>query len=405
MKVIFAVPALTGEIKSRCHHSLTAAYHGLTLAGISYDEFIVDNCPAISVARNMLAAMFLQDLDATDLFFIDSDVGFDASSVIEVLKRPEEIVAGIYPLKRDEGGFPVEIETQDGVPMGRDGLIDAKFLPTGFMRIKRNVFEKLADSYPELKYESSVVRSNDRSLDGAYDFFGMGVFGTRFTTEDYAFCQRWRDIGGQLWVYPNVRFEHVGQKAFSANYHEYLVTLPGGRIAKAAEVPGWMSLAELDWLAQKATGRQRIVEIGSWMGRSTRALADSTKGTVWAVDTWEGSAEHTEIFKQITPGAIYEAFLGAVSDLTNVEPVKQASIDAALAVPDELDMVFIDGSHDYESVKADILAWKPKIRSGGLICGHDSDWKGVAMAVAELLPEAKNVPGTSIWAAEVTKAA
>ncbi len=399
MRVIFAIPALTGEIKSRCHQSLTAAYHALTLAGISYDEFIVDNCPLLPVARNMLAAMFIEDAEATDLFFIDSDLGFDASAVVKMLQREEDIVAGVYPLKRDQGGFPVEIETRDGTPVGRDGLIKGRFLPTGFMRVKRRVFEKMAAAYPELKYEDSVVRTNDRALDGAYNFFGMGIFGTRFTTEDYAFCQRWRDIGGELWVYPNVSFEHVGAKAFQANYHEYWLTQPGGRIAKAAQVPGWMSLEELDWLASEAAQRERIVEIGCWMGRSTRALADSTSGKVWAVDTWEGSAEHREIFQQIKPDAIYKAFLETVSDLANVEPVKQPSVAAAEFVPGDLDMVFIDGAHDYESVKADITTWKAKLKPGGLLCGHDRDWKGVAQAVRELLPGARPIPGTAIWAA------
>jgi hypothetical protein len=168
--------------------------------------------------------MFRQDPEATHILFIDSDVKFDPTAVLRILERQEELVCGIYPWKTEAGGFPVQIETIDGVPRGKaDGLILAKFCPTGFMRIKRESFDRMEDAYPELKYEDSVLRIDDLTLNGAVDFFGMGVFGRRFTTEDFAFCQRWRDLGGQLWVLPDIDFEHIGQKAYKANYHRYLL--------------------------------------------------------------------------------------------------------------------------------------------------------------------------------------
>ena len=59
-------------------------------------------------------------------------------------------------------------------------------------------------------------------------------------------------------------------------------------------------------------------------------------------------------------------------------------------------MVFIDGDHEYESVKRDIVLWKEKIASGGLLCGHDRDWDGVKQALAEVLPDWEPGPG-SLW--------
>ena len=222
-KVVIAIPCHSGLLNSECVLSLLAAQHLLAAKGIECEVNIINGCAYLPVARNTLVAMFMKDKDATDLFFIDADVGFDPTAVIKLLARPESIVAGIYPLKRDLVGYPVKIKTSEGSPLGRDGLIEAESLPTGFMRIKRAAFEELEKAYPELKYGATVVNTLGADVDEAYDFFNMGAIGSsEWTTEDFAFCQRWRDIGGTLWVYPDIEFTHTGNKAFTGNYHKYL---------------------------------------------------------------------------------------------------------------------------------------------------------------------------------------
>lgn len=404
MKVVFCIPALDGSIKARCHQSLVATYRILNDAKIPYEEFFVEHCPYLPVARATLAAMFMADSEATDLFFIDSDVGFEASGVIEILKRPEAIVAGVYPLKRDAGGYPVEVKTIDGIPIGRDGLIEANFLPGGFMRIKRIVFEEMAKAYPELRYDESVVEVKDSGITEAYDFFGMGVYGRKFRTEDYAFCQRWRDMGGQVWVYPNINFDHVGTKTYKGNYHEFLLRQPGGakdfrRLAHLAEIPGWMNLEELAWLTEQAAKHERIVEIGSYLGRSTRALGENTPGVVFAVDDWKGPRE----VNWSSSDNLFERFCANLRDLIEVGKVRpccvsheewQVQMAGMLPGPD---MVFIDGDHAYESVLRDVKWAISNAEAGALICGHDYDWQNVKKAVDELVTERQQVPGTAIW--------
>lgn len=404
-KVCFAIPTITGDVRCETMISLVEAILMCRELGIETDLLVLANCPVLPVARNTLVAMFLADPEATDLFFIDYDVKFNAEAVIKLLRRTEPIVAGAYRVKTDDRiGWAVEIQTADGVPRGKvDGdevLLRADFMATGFMRIQRDVFAKLQTAYPELKYRENVIKTENRKIEEAYDYFAMGVDSVRgrYTTEDFAFCQRWRDIGGELWIYSNIDFDHIGKKAYVGNYHEYLLTLPGSPVSKAAEIPGWMTVKELCWLSQQAVRCKAIVEVGSWMGRSTTALASSTTGVVYAVDTWEGTpAEHSEIMKSLTPDNLFKAFQHHTAELSNVVAIRKPSMEAVAGF-NQVDMVFIDAAHDYDNAKADILAWKDKLKTGGLLCGHDYEYsEGVKKAVTELLPGASVAQGTDIW--------
>lgn len=161
-------------------------------------------------------------------------------------------------------------------------------------------------------------------------------------------------------------------------------------ITKAQKIFGWMPDRELDWLSKQAAVYKDIVEIGSFMGRSTRALADSTSGIVTAVDTWAGSDEdeHRKLLEGKTKDWLYEEFLRNMAGLENVFDIRMPSLDAAELCRDEkFDFIFIDASHDYDNVKADILAWGPLVAPGGTLAGHDfhSGAPGVMQAVDELL--------------------
>lgn len=159
--------------------------------------------------------------------------------------------------------------------------------------------------------------------------------------------------------------------------------------------------AELIWLAEQASKRKMIVEIGSWKGTTSIAMADNTTGLVYCVDTFKGSVneeKHQRLNEQ-PEGWLRETFKRNVAGLSNILICEMESLLAARLFSESgerFDMVFLDASHDYESVKADILAWVPLLRSGGLLCGHDRQWDGVAKAIAELIPNHQVGTG-AIW--------
>lgn len=201
-------------------------------------------------------------------------------------------------------------------------------------------------------------------------------------------------------------------------------------IANAEKIEGWMRPEELEWLGTQASTRRIVAEVGSWMGRSTRAIADNLpdNGFVFAVDTWLGSDEprHKELLagKALSPHAeapgenwLLDQFRANFPDdyfvkrLENEERYRVRTLqETSLGGADYLghhykyrfDMIFLDASHDYENVLADIKAWFPLLAPGGIICGHDfgGSFPGVQRAVLESFPKAHKVGAGSIWISE-----
>src|SRR5690242_16732109 len=178
-------------------------------------------------------------------------------------------------------------------------------------------------------------------------------------------------------------------------------------VERALTVPGFTRRPTLEWLAEQASKRKVIVEIGSYCGRSTRAMADNTDGVVYAIDDWKGVRKDFW-GKPLAPDLqeqgnnSFRIFCENLSDL--IEPMKviplrwdHADTGAHINLLDEPDMVFIDGDHDYENVYRDISIWQQKLAPGGLLCGDDITWPGVKQAVGELISSVGLVANTELW--------
>ena len=183
-------------------------------------------------------------------------------------------------------------------------------------------------------------------------------------------------------------------------------------IEESVHTEGWMSTGELAWLSAQARQHQSIVEVGCYMGRTTSVLAE-TPGVVYAVDNFRGSEEHQPDLLRRQSSYLRDEFERNLNRHTTSGKVKVVQLDSKTAAQAlshlSFDMIFIDASHDYENVKADILAWIPLLRDGGLLCGHDYganrnvDTRGLERAVRELLPGFQVVNEESIWYIRVSK--
>lgn len=119
---------------------------------------------------------------------------------------------------------------------------------------------------------------------------------------------------------------------------------------------GSVDAEELHWLYQQAQGMESIIEIGSYVGRSTYALCSGCKGMVYAIDRWPGSEAH-------------ELFMENCGKFDNLKDIWSFSKDAASVVPDKVEMLFHDGDHRYDFVIEDLKLYEQKATR--LIAVHD----------------------------------
>lgn len=166
----------------------------------------------------------------------------------------------------------------------------------------------------------------------------------------------------------------------------------------ARDIEGWMQEEELLWLSETAARMGSIVEIGSWKGRSTYAMATHTKGKVICIDHFKGSpGERDTNHAEAKQGNIYEQFFKHIGHLENVSILKMDSIEAShLFASNSVDMVFIDGDHSELGALADILAWKRVARK--LLCGHDGNMEEIEKALKRAKIDYRMIEGTTLWA-------
>ena len=165
---------------------------------------------------------------------------------------------------------------------------------------------------------------------------------------------------------------------------------------------GYMLPSELVWLHDNAQGKKRILEVGSWKGRSTHALCTGAakSGTVYAVDHFGGSSEVGDWTHGADADEIFRQFTSNTAQFENLIVRRADSLEAVKDFPEGyFDAAFVDATHDFEHVRSDILAWRSKVKGGGLLCGHDFQlgWPGVCAAVRAVVGDPDGVSGAIWW--------
>lgn len=176
-------------------------------------------------------------------------------------------------------------------------------------------------------------------------------------------------------------------------------------IAEWNQIKGWFNLSQaiaIQSIVKQLPPGSKLVELGSYQGRSSVAIAAvlPPNSVLYCVDHFKGSEEHKKWNLNINN--LLEAFTNNIERFgvkDKIYTLAMSSTEAAEKFEGEsLDLVLVDAAHDYDSVKADLLSWYPKLKRGGyLLCDdYEPSWPGVMRAVKTVGLEG-NVIAESLW--------
>lgn len=299
-KVLLAIPTYD-DPGAPLTFALARSREALTEAGIQSALLILQGNCHVDDARNSIVRDFLES-DCTDLMFLDSDVTWEPKDLVKLCLREQDVVGGVYPYRR-EGGENMPVRLMDGGEV-RDGLREVEGLPTGFMKIRRHVLEKMADASPwyfDKIYPTALVFN--RSMPGE-DHTRWGG--------DLEFCRKWREMGGRIYAEDEIRLGHVAKVILYDSLGAHLRRITGAALPHlayrfrngieteadynelfryggnnyAADAP---TLAVLAGIARKCSGP--IIETGS--GLSSVLMALVTNQNVYSLEHVDHYAAQT----------------------------------------------------------------------------------------------------------------
>lgn len=240
-KIFIATPMYGGQCCGMYMKSCLDLQTIFQQYGIPSRFSFIFNESLITRARNYLVDEFLRT-EFTHLLFLDADIHFNPQDIIAMLALDKDVIGAPYPKKAINWGNvalaarthpeldPKELENVVGdyvfnVVKGTEKFqvsepLEVMEIGTGYMLVKREVFPKFAEAYPQLRYRPDHV--GQKNFDGtryihAYFDTVIDPQSERYLSEDYMFCQWYRAIGGHIWLCPWVQTQHVGTFAFTGN--------------------------------------------------------------------------------------------------------------------------------------------------------------------------------------------
>ena len=219
-KLMIGLPAYDHKVGLKMAVSLMQLAQKVLEHGIHIQVSSICGCSVVSRARNLIAYEFLES-DCDHLMFIDSDMTFDADSVIRLMawNQSKAIVGGAYQARKAGKVYILSLDGGEGVngtegtvSMDGWGLVKAHRIATGFMMIQRQVFEKLRANHPEWRHKDT---NSDKKLHAYFDFMTTpdGYIG-----EDFLFCDRARAEGFDIWIDPTIKLGHMGVHEYESDF-------------------------------------------------------------------------------------------------------------------------------------------------------------------------------------------
>jgi len=238
-RVHFCIPCYGGMLTEQTFMSFIKWGNTARQLGIEWAIETMNNESLISRGRNTLTAKFLNNTESTHLMFIDADIGWEPWHLLAMIDRDVDVIGGLYPMKT----MPIKwvVNGFEGAEQGEDGLQEVSKTGTGFMLIKRQVFEDMK-AHPAVKPYKSDIGLAPELDQHMRTYFDTAVRENRYYSEDWTFCENWRDLGGKIWVDKRVMLRHTGSYVFDQNaqnelYNGYKEQIMADAQQKIAENP------------------------------------------------------------------------------------------------------------------------------------------------------------------------
>jgi hypothetical protein len=233
--LVVGTPCCGGQLSWLYAESLLKLQRVCSRRGVSLGFLLLPGDALITRARQAIVSHFLQNFDATHLLFIDADIGFEPEQIFRLLEFGEDFTAAAYPIKKinweliagavQAGRSPLESATLSYVLeverleelATRNGFVKARYAGTGFLMIRRAALIAMIERYPELRYQREHKEDDplkdSRWRSALFNCLIDETTGT-YLSEDYSFCRRWTDMGGEIWVDYKSHLNHVGPMIF-----------------------------------------------------------------------------------------------------------------------------------------------------------------------------------------------
>jgi len=199
MKISVGIPVYDSKLHFQLAGCLLAEMAVATKMGHELNVCFLPSCTNLAMGRNQIVKEFLES-DNDRLIFVDADITFQIGSLIKIAHYPVDLVGGAYRLKQEAESYPIAFMDTEEIWSNNLGLIEMKMIPTGFMSLSREIFEKFRAAYPNREYESRGSKS--------YCYFQIPYANGALYTEDSYFCEEWRKTGGKVFMAPEITLTH-----------------------------------------------------------------------------------------------------------------------------------------------------------------------------------------------------
>ena len=261
-RVHICMPCYGGMLSEQTFMSFVKWGNACRQLGIDWTVETMTNESLISRARNTLTAKFLNTPGSTHLMFIDADIGWEPWHLLVLLDRNVDVIGGLYPMK----SLPVKwcVNGIPGQEEGQDNLVEVTKTGTGFLLIKREVFERL-DQHPAVRHFNNDIGLPEELNSHMKTYFDTAVRENRYYSEDWTFCENWRDLGGKVYIDKRVLLKHVGTYVFDGatqdRLYQDLAALAASRAGPTdAAAPAVPAAADTVELAEPAVEPEVLAE-------------------------------------------------------------------------------------------------------------------------------------------------